>query len=257
MTTNDKKILVVQLRSKAYAKHEKSCFKKAVSEYYNRLEFINLFKKSATLPNTLVKIKQYAAVIIAGSGEVGLQRKTHKRIVQDSLNTLIPFTKLLLEKDYPTLGICLGHQLIGQMLGAEVVDDPQQKEVGTYKITLTAEGRNDSLFGQLDSKFLAQEGHNHSLNKLPNGCILLAKTKRCPIHAMKYKNNIYTVQYHPEIDRQNAIDRNKLYIKLNPETGYSDDVDSTISKLKDSSKGSKILKIFIKNNQQNINIGYY
>ncbi|MEK7846897.1 MAG: type 1 glutamine amidotransferase, partial [Nitrospinota bacterium] len=55
--------------------------------------------------------------------------------------------KELIKKEIPTLGICLGAQLIAKAAGAKVtkniVRQIHQKEIGWYKVRLTEDGKKD------------------------------------------------------------------------------------------------------------------
>ncbi|MCD6360221.1 MAG: gamma-glutamyl-gamma-aminobutyrate hydrolase family protein [Armatimonadetes bacterium] len=119
---------------------------------------------------------------------------------------------LIVESDIPQLGLCGGHQLIGEMHGAEVEPmrelrpdehDPHPdyhpglfKEWGVYPVRVVAE---DPLFEGLGEVVRVQEYHRCELTELPDGFRLLASTDECAIQAMVAENRpVYGVQFHPE-----------------------------------------------------------
>lgn len=100
-----------------------------------------------------------------------------------------------IEADRPTLGICLGAQLIAKATGARVYP-MGAKEIGFAPITLTDEGRESclSVFGD-DPMTLHWHGDTFDL---PHGAMLLASTELCPHQAFAIGPNIVGFQFHPE-----------------------------------------------------------
>ena len=100
----------------------------------------------------------------------------------------------------PALLSCGGFMLASQMLGAPVVIDADQQEMGVYDIYLTEEARKDLLFQTCPASFKAVSGHLKTTDALPDGCLHLAYSERCRIHGFKVKNApFYAFQFHPEI----------------------------------------------------------
>lgn len=101
-------------------------------------------------------------------------------------------------KDIPILGICLGHQAMGEAFGGEVV---QAKEIVHGKASeATLEGRSP-LFRQLPGKI--QVGRYHSLalaeESLPENFVVTARTPDGEIMAMEDREHpLYGLQFHPE-----------------------------------------------------------
>ncbi len=104
------------------------------------------------------------------------------------------------EKNIPGLLSCGGFMLGSHLLGAKVILDPEQFEMGVYDIFLTTEGQSDPLMRSLPNPFKMISGHRKSLEALPPGCILLGRSSRCGVHIFKrQKSRIYAFQGHPEI----------------------------------------------------------
>ena len=88
---------------------------------------------------------------------------------------------------YPERATDLEHQRgerLVRALDGEVIHDPDNTEVGTYELTLTAEGRADELFGGLPDRFLAQMGHKERAFRYPAGIPNLASSERSPLQAL-------------------------------------------------------------------------
>lgn len=104
-----------------------------------------------------------------------------------------------METDLPILGVCFGHQIIGQMQGGMVTNDREQSKMGAYEVMLTDTGTRDPLFGSFPEKFFAQYAHKDSVTNMPEGATLLATGPACRFSALRYGSKIYTVQFHPEV----------------------------------------------------------
>lgn len=209
-----KNILLIQFRRDISASHEKVCFERFFQKKDGlKPKIINAFdeKINFSFPQKLIKNTQ--GVILGGSGEFYFSgnKKENEKAFKTMLKRIAPFIKFLLRNDFPTLGICFGHQMLGYFLKEEVVNDKSQAETGTFLVSLTQRGKKDPLFSSMPEKFLAQFGHQDSLKNLPKGSELLAKTKKCQIAAFRYKNKIWGVQFHPELNYKDIIFRLRLY----------------------------------------------
>ena len=104
--------------------------------------------------------------------------------------------------DIPILGICLGHQSIGQILGGKVVRAANVMHGKTSLIHHTGEG----LFSRLKNPFVATRYHSLVLDQesLPDSLSVTAWTltpegDRDEIMGIQHKlHSVYGVQFHPE-----------------------------------------------------------
>jgi GMP synthase (glutamine-hydrolysing) len=112
----------------------------------------------------------------------------------------INFLKQRIAADKPTLGICLGAQLIARALGAAVYSG-NTKEIGWYDLTLTDAGEQSAL------RYLSAEHccmlHWHGETfELPDGAVLLASSESYENQAFSYGDKVLALQFHPEITQR-------------------------------------------------------
>ncbi len=230
-----KRILLVQFRTQKRAiGHEKKCIRRYIQPA--ELEVINVLNQEIRFSQLKRRIKEFQGVILGGSAEFNFATNNpgRARMFWQMVKRVKPFIQYLIEKDIPTLGICFGHQFLGYVLGARVIADKSQQETGSFFVSLTPKGRLDPLFSNLPSIFICQFGHKDSLEKLPSGATLLAKTKRCKVASFRYKKCIYGVQFHPEMTLRDI----KMRLKFCP------DYKSEKMKLLSSPYSQKVLKNF-------------
>lgn len=116
-----------------------------------------------------------------------------------------PFLKeelKILEKrlaaDLPTLGICLGAQLIAKTLGASVHPGSKGQEQGWVDLHVNEKGMESPLrhFDKSLTKMLQWHGDTFDLT---DDMTLLASTDMYDNQAFSYGKNVLGVQFHPEV----------------------------------------------------------
>ncbi|HZG49207.1 MAG TPA: type 1 glutamine amidotransferase [Thermoleophilaceae bacterium] len=103
----------------------------------------------------------------------------------------------LLERRIPTLGVCLGSQLIAQAAGGGA-RRAATSEIGWYPIELTEAGRADPLLGALPDRFEGFQYHHYEW-LLPPEATVLARSTAC-LQAFRVDGRpAWGVQFHPEV----------------------------------------------------------
>lgn len=107
------------------------------------------------------------------------------------------FLREVARERIPTLGVCFGHQLLGQALGGDVQRNPAGREIGTVDLELQLE---DALFSGLPAPHRVNATHVDSVVRLPSGARVIARTRLEPNAAVRFNESTWGVQFHPEID---------------------------------------------------------
>ena len=113
------------------------------------------------------------------------------------IETETSLLKQRIAADRPTLGICLGAQLIVSALGGKVYPG-KEKEIGWYDLSLSAAGEQSPL-RYLNSKHCSMLHWHGETFDLPGGAVLLASTEKYPNQAFSFGKKILALQFHPEI----------------------------------------------------------
>ncbi|MGE0044870.1 MAG: aminodeoxychorismate/anthranilate synthase component II [Hyphomonadaceae bacterium] len=99
--------------------------------------------------------------------------------------------------DLPILGVCLGHQAIGQAFGGDVIS---AQAIMHGKLSHVRH-RREGLFRDLPTPFTATRYHSLAVKRetLPADLLVDAETEDGEIMALRHRTRpIYGVQFHPE-----------------------------------------------------------
>ena len=102
-----------------------------------------------------------------------------------------------LSTKFPILGICLGHQTIGQSFGGKII---KCKEIMHGKVD-TINHFGHSIFKNVDKKFKATRYHSLIIEKktMPKDFVITAETNNKIIMGIAHKKlPIFGLQFHPE-----------------------------------------------------------
>jgi GMP synthase (glutamine-hydrolysing) len=133
-----------------------------------------------------------AAVIVYG-GRFDVTPKGRWPFLADEAR----FIEACLARGTPLLGLCLGAQILADVLGAPV--GPHRDgvaEYGYYRLIPSAAGQG--VFGD---DLMVLESHAQGWFELPAGALHLARTDLFPHQAFRYGDNAYALQFHPETSR--------------------------------------------------------
>jgi GMP synthase (glutamine-hydrolysing) len=135
----------------------------------------------------------YDAVMVFGGAMHADQDEWHPWLREETL-----WLQQLLSRRLPTLGICLGVQLLARAAGSWVGPLPEP-EIGWYPVELTEAGASDPVLGALPRRFDALQWHHYTYG-LPAGAVELARSESCT-QAFRLGETCWGVQFHPEVTR--------------------------------------------------------
>lgn len=104
----------------------------------------------------------------------------------------------------PTLGVCLGSQLLARAGGGTVHPGQNGAEIGWGPIDLTADAGGDPLLGGIAVPLTVLHWHGDTFG-LPPGAVHLASSPRYPNQAFRLGPSAWGFQFHIEVDRS-AVD---------------------------------------------------
>tara|TARA_Y100000590_G_scaffold153595_1_gene176388 strand:+ start:12608 stop:13180 length:573 start_codon:yes stop_codon:yes gene_type:complete len=151
---------------------------------------VNIFRNDKINSNDILKKKFDKIVISPGPGNPK-QSGNCIKIVKD------------LHKRIPILGVCLGHQIIGEVFNSKIV---QAKKLMHGKTSIIYNKRI-GILKNLPSKFEATRYHSLIVDKgsLSNDLVITAQTSDGTIMGLMHKKyNIHGVQFHPESIKTNV-----------------------------------------------------
>lgn len=170
-----------------------------------RLDTVELWK-----PYKIPQARDYDALVIMG----GPMSVYEDRDAYPSKDDELQAIRSAIDERIPTIGLCLGSQLLAHALGARVypnaVNGKKVKEIGYYNVDLTADGAKDPLFRGFPSPMKVLQWHGDAFD-LPQDAKLLATSALCSNQAFSYGNAyglLFHLEFTPEmVEKQIEIDR--------------------------------------------------
>jgi GMP synthase-like glutamine amidotransferase len=95
------------------------------------------------------------------------------------------------------IGLCLGGQLIADVIGGRVTQNPY-KEIGWFPIRLSEKVRTSPLFSFFPEQPIVFQWHGDTFSVLPEDAECIAENHVCKHQAFIYKKRVFGFQYHLE-----------------------------------------------------------
>jgi GMP synthase-like glutamine amidotransferase len=154
-------------------------------------------------PMTLVRVHAGDAVPATVDGHAGLCVLGGPMSVNDGhlahIRTEHALVRDALDRSVPTIGHCLGGQLIAKVLGARVGESPAP-EIGWHAIEVADTPAARRWFGDVRAPVVMQ--WHYEAFALPEGATPLAGNASCPWQAFEWAGIHLGMQFHPEADRR-------------------------------------------------------
>lgn len=157
-------------------------------------------------------VADYAGVIVGGgpgcvSDDPAKKPPQEARIEAEILSLMPQITAL----DHPYMGCCYGLGILAAHLNGNVSKAQYGEPVGPTDCILTQDAATDPLTAGLPAAFEAFVGHKEAVQSLPDGCVHLIASAPCPFQMIRWGNNVYATQFHPEADAADFEQRIRIY----------------------------------------------
>jgi GMP synthase (glutamine-hydrolysing) len=115
----------------------------------------------------------------------------------------VAFIAEALSQGVPTIGVCLGAQLVARAAGAGV-GPAERPEVGWFTVELSDDGSRDPVVGVFPPRVDALQWHYYTF-ELPDGAVQLAANANAR-QAYRLGDRTWAIQFHAEVERH-MLDR--------------------------------------------------
>lgn len=158
-------------------------------------------------------LADYAGVIVGGGpgcvSDDPAKKPPLEKKIEDEIIGLMPE---ICARDVPFLGCCYGIGILGHHLAPGIVSKEKYSEpVGGTDCSLTEAGRADPLLAGVPQDFRALVGHKEAVQGLPPGTVNLVASGPAPYQMLRFGQNVYATQFHPEADSDVFVTRIHIY----------------------------------------------
>lgn len=147
------------------------------------------------LPESL---QGYDAVLVCGG-----TADTHQTDEHPWLTGEVTLLREALDRGVPTIGLCLGAQLLTEAAGGSVYR-VAQPEVGWYDVDVHEAAAGDPVLAELPRRFRAVQWHHYAC-ELPDQAVELARNPAC-VQAFRVGDTAWGTQFHIEVTREVLLD---------------------------------------------------
>lgn len=157
------------------------------AEYWGHsLEYTRFFKGE-----TLPELKSFNMLAIMGGLMNIYEHDKYSWLLEEKA-----FIRRAIDAGKKVIGVCLGAQLIADVLGGKVTTNPE-KEIGWHTVRTTPESVQSRFFKNLPQEMTVFQWHGDTFS-IPPGAIRLATGEVCENQAFQYGENVLGLQFHTE-----------------------------------------------------------
>jgi GMP synthase (glutamine-hydrolysing) len=143
------------------------------------------------------RVSDYDAVIAFGGG-----MQADEDELYPWLAPAIDVLAEAIDRRVPTLGLCLGGQMLARACGG-VIGPAERAEWGFDEVQLTAAAAQDPLFARQPARLRVYQWHSYSF-ALPPNAVALARSPVC-LQAFRVGDRAWGLQWHPEVTGETAM----------------------------------------------------
>ncbi len=159
----------------------------------------------------------YAGLIIMGGPQSVYEEDTFPYLRAEKR-----LARQAIDNNLPLIGVCLGSQIIADVLGSEVRPGPAP-EIGWKPVTRSIEITADPILSPLPETFTPLHWHG-DVYDLPSGATPVGASEMTPIQGFTYGETTYALLFHLEMTEPQIADMAALFPEdirrggLSPET---------------------------------------
>ncbi|MGI9367843.1 MAG: glutamine amidotransferase [Ruegeria sp.] len=159
-----------------------------------------------------LSVTDYAGVIVGGGPGCVSDSPDNKSPMDKKIEAaIIGLMPQIIEADHPFMGCCYGLGILAAHLDGDVSKNRYSEPVGPSTCRLTDDAATDPLTSGLEPVFDAFVGHKEAVQHLPDGCVHLVASDTCPYQMIRWGQNVYATQFHPEADARDFEQRINIY----------------------------------------------
>lgn len=147
--------------------------------------------REVVFPTAVPELDEIAGIVLFGGEMAATDVVEHP-----SLAVTTDLARRAVEADIPVLGLCLGHQILGVALGAELRTGAAD-EVGLTSVDVV---EPDPWLGGFTGALRPMQWHTDTVG-LPTGATLVARNDAVPVQAFRYGSGL-GLQFHLEVDER-------------------------------------------------------
>ena len=163
------------------------CIEKWITDNGHAVSYTHFYQKYE-----LPKVEQTDWLIIMG-GPMSVYDETEYPFLKQEKE----FIRQAIHIGKIVIGICLGSQLIAEVMGAKVFPN-KHKEIGWMDVKLTEVAREHQLLKGFDNEFTVFQWHGDTYD-LPKESTLLFSSEVCKNQSFLFNNWVLGIQFHFEM----------------------------------------------------------
>ena len=148
-------------------------------------------------------LNEFDAMLCMGGPMDTWMEKEFPWLVEERLR----IKEFVLDMEKPFLGFCLGCQLLGEVVGGQVVKS-SVPEIGILDVSFSEDKKQDRLFSSFPDKIKALQWHSYEVKNIEKNknVTLLASSSSTKYQIFKYKKRAYGIQFHIEVKNNTVSD---------------------------------------------------
>ena len=166
------------------------CIEQWISKNHHTISYTRFYEN-----NQLLDINDFDWLIVMG-GPMGV----YDEAIYPWLAEEKAFIKQTIENGKTVIGICLGSQLIAEVLGAKVYPN-KQKEIGWFNLQLSEESKTLPIISNFENEFPVFHWHGDTFD-LPADSKQLFQSEITANQAFIYNEKVLGLQFHFEVTEE-------------------------------------------------------